>query len=58
MGKDVQISVVDSEFRVNGVDGLRAADDSVLPGPISATPKAILYAMAEVAAELIAKSVS
>ena len=34
MGKDVQTSVVDSEFRVHGVNRLRVADASVLPGPI------------------------
>ena len=57
MGKEIQSSVVDGEFRVHGTDHLRVVDASVLPGPISATPQATVYAMAELAAELIAQSV-
>ena len=58
MGKEVLSSVVDGEFRVHGTEGLRVVDASVLTAPISATPQATVYAMAEVAAELIALSVS
>ncbi|KAL6716707.1 hypothetical protein ACLMJK_006275 [Lecanora helva] len=58
MGKDILTSVVDSQFRVHGVQGLRVVDAGALPAPISATPQATVYAMAEVAADLISKSVS
>lgn len=57
MGREIQSSVVDGEFRIHGTDHLRVVDAIVLPGPISATPQATVYAMAELAAELIARSV-
>ena len=57
MGKDIQSSVVDGEFRVHGTDHLRVVDASVFPGPISATPQATVYAMAGLATEPIAQSV-
>lgn len=46
-------SVVDSNFRVKGVKGLRVVDASVLPVPIAAHLMAPLYAMAEQAASII-----
>ena len=58
MGRDIQSSVVDGEFRVHGAKGLRVVDASVLPGPISATPQATVYVMAELAAEIITQSVA
>ncbi|KAI8291547.1 hypothetical protein K4K60_001636 [Colletotrichum sp. SAR11_57] len=46
-------SVVDSNFKVKGVKGLRVVDASVLPVPIAAHLMAPLYAMAEQAASII-----
>ena len=46
-------SVVDSELRVHGIDGLRAADASVMPSLPSNNPLATVYAIAERGAELI-----
>lgn len=45
--------VVDSKFRVKGVDGLRVVDASVLPLPLSAHTQAPVYAMTEQAAAII-----
>ncbi|KAL9583416.1 MAG: hypothetical protein Q9212_002723 [Teloschistes hypoglaucus] len=55
MGKDIQNSVVDAELKVHGTKDLRVVDASVFPSPISATPQATVYAIAELAAELIAR---
>ncbi|KAF5497780.1 Oxygen-dependent choline dehydrogenase [Colletotrichum siamense] len=46
-------SVVDSNFKVKGVKGLRVVDASVLPVPVAAHLMAPLYAMAEQAASII-----
>lgn len=58
MGKDREKgAVVDGTFRVHGTNRLRIVDASVLPEPISATPQATVYVLAEVAAELLAQTV-
>lgn len=47
--------VVNDELRVKKVIGLRVVDASVFPAPISATPQWTVHALAEQAANLVAK---
>jgi choline dehydrogenase len=49
-------SVVDSELRVHGIDGLRVVDASVMPSLPSNNPLATVYAIAERGAEMIRHS--
>jgi choline dehydrogenase len=46
-------AVVDTELRVHGITGLRVADASVMPAPVSANTNATVYAIAERAANLL-----
>lgn len=48
-----EMSVVDSELRVHGLDGLRVADASVIPSVPCGSPAATVYALSERAADLI-----
>lgn len=45
--------VVDSQFRIKGLDGICIIDASVVPIPLAAHSQACLYAMAEKAAEVV-----
>jgi choline dehydrogenase len=52
LGQDER-AVVDLQLRVQGIDGLRVADASVMPGIPNAHPHATVLAIAERAADLI-----
>ena len=56
MGPDQRYSVVDSNLRVYGIDGVRVADASVFPNITSANTNAPTIVLAHKAAELILQS--
>jgi choline dehydrogenase len=52
MGSD-PLAVVDAELRVNGVEGLRVADASVMPTVVSGNTNAATIMIGEKAADLL-----
>lgn len=56
MGRDVKESVVDTELRVHGIDGLRVADSSVFPTIPSSNTNAPTIALGERAADIIRRA--
>lgn len=50
--------MVDPELRVRGVEGLRVADVSVMPSPVSANTVATVYAIGERAAEILRRLIT
>lgn len=52
MGRD-ELAVVDAQLRVRGVEGLRVADNSVMPAPVSGNTQAAAYVIGAKAAALI-----
>ncbi|KAF2120279.1 hypothetical protein BDV96DRAFT_595833 [Lophiotrema nucula] len=54
MGTCALGTVLDDEFKVKGVQGLRVCDASVFPEPIGAMPGQTVYALAELCADLVA----
>ncbi|KAF1971542.1 alcohol oxidase [Bimuria novae-zelandiae CBS 107.79] len=54
MGTCALGDVLDEEFRVKGVQGLRVCDASVFPEPLGGMPSCTVYALAEMCADLVA----
>lgn len=54
MGTCALGDVLDSEFQVRGVHGLRVCDASVFPEPVGGMPSCSIYALGEMCADLIA----
>lgn len=47
------LGVVDARLRVHGIDGLRVADNSIMPTPVSSNTQAAAYVIGEKAAEML-----
>lgn len=58
LGTNPLSSVVGPDFGVHGVQGLFAADASVLPGTLGVNPQGTIMAVARVAADRIARAVA
>lgn len=56
MGTVALGTVLDKEFRVKGLKGLRVVDASVFPHPPNCRPQADVYAVAHLAARVIRKA--
>ena len=52
MGSDA-LAVVDAALQVHGIEGLRVADNSVMPAPVSGNTQAVAYVIGVKAAALI-----
>lgn len=55
MGQNEEEAVVDSRFRVFGVEGLRVIDMSVTPFVINAHTQSVAYILGELGAEVLAE---
>ncbi|KAH3907505.1 hypothetical protein HBI56_159200 [Parastagonospora nodorum] len=53
MGTCALGTVLDEEFRVKGVQELRVCDASMFPEHVAAMPSCLIYALAEVCAEMV-----
>jgi choline dehydrogenase len=47
------LGVVDARLRVHGIDGLRVADNSIMPTPVSSNTQAAAYVIGEKAADML-----
>jgi len=57
MGRDEDLSVVDSQFRLRGMDNVFVVDGSVFPTSLGVNPSQTIYGLAHYGAEFVAKSV-
>jgi choline dehydrogenase-like flavoprotein len=57
MGTCALGTVLDSDFTVKRVKGLRVCDASVFPEPVGAMPSCAVYALGELCAEMVAQTV-
>jgi choline dehydrogenase-like flavoprotein len=57
MGTCALGTILESDFRVKGVRGLRVCDASVFPEPVAAMPSCAVYAFGEMCADMVAERV-